>query len=194
MESAFDSLAHASATLLGLVLVALVFSYRSALSRLENLGKFRHFAKWVFAAGFTCFLYYGCCLLVSFRLSDDETSRIALIIIVAFTTLALVLFHILEIKWLGELARENWGDLKVVFIMNLLLSLLAFLVFAGLAWTALANASLDRMEELTYEAFTYALYMTSLRAVVLVGSAFWALMVLSQPPDAVSTKEEPDST
>jgi hypothetical protein len=191
MESAFDSLAHASATLLGLVLVALVFSYRSAFTRLENIGEFRHFAKWVFAAGFTCFLYYGCCLLVAFRLRDDETSRAALIIIVAFTTLALALFHVLEIKWLRELARENWDDLKIVFIMNVLLSLAAFLVFASLAWTALASSSLEHMEQLTYEAFTYALYMTSLRAVVLVGSAFWALMVLSQPPDTAGDGEEP---
>ncbi|MEW6555675.1 MAG: hypothetical protein AB1384_15510 [Actinomycetota bacterium] len=190
MESAFDSLAHASATLLGLVLVALVFSYRSALSRLENIGEFRHFAKWVFAAGFTCFLYYGCCLLVGFRLSDDETSRTALIIITAFTTLALLIFHTLEIKWLLEMAREDWGDLKVVFIMNLLLSLVAFLVFAGLAWTALASSSLGRMEQLTFEAFTYALYVTSLRAVVMVGSAFWSLMVLSQPPDRAGSDEE----
>ncbi len=193
MESAFDSLAHASATLLGLVLVALVFSYRSALSRLENIGEFRHFAKWVFAAGFTCFLYYGCCLLVGFRLSDDETSRIALIIITAFTTLALAFFHVLEIKWLHELARENWHDLRAVFIMNVLLSLAAFLVFAGLAWSALASSSMQRMEQLTFEAFTYALYITSLRAVVLVGSAFWALMVLSQPPKS-GAEEETGST
>jgi len=190
MESSFDSLAHASATLLGLVLVALVFSYRSALSRLENIGEFRHFAKWVFAAGFTCFLYYGCCLLVGFRLSDDETSRIALIMITAFTTLALLVSHALEVKWLLELARESWHDLKTVFIMNVLLSLAAFLIFAGLAWTALASSSLQHMEQLTYEAFTYALYMTSLRAVVLVGSAFWALMVLSSPRDKAGTDEE----
>jgi hypothetical protein len=188
MESAFDSLAHASATLLGLV--ALVFSYRSAFTRLENIGEFRHFAKWVFAAGFTCFLYYGCCLLVAFRLRDDETSRAALIIIVAFTTLALALFHVLEIKWLRELARENWDDLKIVFIMNVLLSLAAFLVFASLAWTALASSSLEHMEQLTYEAFTYALYMTSLRAVVLVGSSFWVLMVLSQQPDTADEGEK----
>lgn len=182
MESAFDSLAHASATLLGLVLVALVFSYRSALSRIDNFVEFRHFAKWVFAAGFTCFLYYGCCLLVGFRLSDDETSRLALILIAAFTTGTLAVSHYLELRWLREMAKENWQELRTIFAINLFLVLLSFLVFAGLAWSALANPSLERMEKLTYEAFTYALYVTSLRAVVLVGSAFWSIMVLSRPP------------
>ena len=73
MESGFSSMAGVAATLFGLVLVSLVFAYTTAISRIVSIGDFSHFALWVWAAGFSCFLYFSCCFLISFRLMEDET-------------------------------------------------------------------------------------------------------------------------
>jgi uncharacterized membrane protein YidH (DUF202 family) len=182
MESGFQSLIYASATLLGLVLVALVFAYQSALTRIESIGEFRHFAKWVFAAGFSCFVYYSCCLLVGFRLSENETSRAAMIAIVGVSTVVLAATHYLELKWASEMAREDPEELRNIYRVQFVLVLATFLVFEGLTWFALISSSIDELEKLTYTAFSYALVMASLRAVVLVGSSFWAIMILSRLP------------
>lgn len=188
MESGFQSLTYASATLLGLVLVALVFAYQSALTRIESISEFRHFAKWVFAAGFSCFIYYACCLLVGFRLSENETSRIALIIIVGIATVGLAITHYLELRWAWEMAQEDLKELRNLYKVQVWLVLMTFLVFECLSWFALVSSSLNEMEKLTYAAFTYALVMASLRAVVLVGSSFWSIMILSRLPKGTNNR------
>lgn len=180
MESGFQSLIYSSATLMGLVLVALVFAYQSALNNIENVGEFRHFAKWVFAAGFSCFVYYACCLLVGFRLSENETSRPAMISIASLVTASLIVTHYLELRWGREMAREDWEELGTVCWVQVVLVILTFLVFEVLTWVALISSSVEKLEDITYTAFSYALIMTSLRAVVLVGSSFWAIMILSR--------------
>jgi hypothetical protein len=186
MESGFQSLIYASATLLGLVLVALVFAYQSAFNRIENIGEFRHFAKWVFAAGFSCFVYYACCLLVGFRLSEDETSRTAMMVIAAVVSAVLLVSHYLELKWGLEMAREDWRELRPVYWIQSVLVVLTFLVFEVLTWTALISSSIDKLESITYTAFSYTLVLASLRAVVLVGSSFWSIMVLSRLPKGMN--------
>ena len=44
MESGFSTLAQVAATLFGLVLVSLVFAYTTAISRIDSIGDFSHFA------------------------------------------------------------------------------------------------------------------------------------------------------
>ena len=73
MESGFSALAQVAATLFGLVLVSLVFAYNTAVARIDSIGDFSHFASWVWAAGFSCFLYFSSCFLLSFRLMEHKT-------------------------------------------------------------------------------------------------------------------------
>jgi hypothetical protein len=182
MEQGFTGLIYAAATMLGLILVALVFSYQSAISRIENILEFRHFAKWTFMAGFSCFLYFSFCIVVGFRLSEDRTSHLALVIITICTSLLLIISHALELKWALEMCREDWRELRGVFWAQLVLVLLSFLVFEGIMWASFLVSSTDTMERYIFTASSYILLMTSLRAVVLVASSFWCITILSQLP------------
>ncbi len=90
MESGYSSLAGVAATLFGLVLVSLVFAYTTAISRIDSIGDFSHFASWGWAAGFSCFLYFSCCFLISFRLMEDETWLPAIVGIAMMITIFLI--------------------------------------------------------------------------------------------------------
>ena len=92
MESGFSTLATVAATLFGLVLIALAFAYTTAISRIDSIGDFSHFASWVWSAGFSCFLYFSCCFLISFRLLEDETWLPAIVGIVVAITIFFDLF------------------------------------------------------------------------------------------------------
>ncbi len=172
MEQGFTALIYASATMLGLILVALVFSYQSAITRIENILEFRHFAKWTFMAGFSCFIYYTFCLMVGFRLSEDRTSRVALFIIAAAVTIVLAISHILELKWAREMSREDWRELRGVFWVQVAFVFLSFVVFEAIIWIALVVSSTLTMERYIFTVSSYILLITSLRAVVLVACSF----------------------
>lgn len=182
MEQAFTALIYASATMLGLILVALVFAYQSAISHIENILEFRHFAKWVFAAGFSCFIYFSYCIIVGFRLSEDRASRVALMITTALISLVLVVSHYLELKWSLEMSREDWKELRWIFRVQLALVLLSFLIFEVIVWLSFVFSSTATMERYIFTASSYVLLMTSLRAVVLVASSFWSITILANLP------------
>ena len=87
MESGFSALAQVAGTLFGLVLISLIFAYSTAITRIDSIGDFSHFASWVWSAGFPCFLYFSCCFLISFRLMEDETWFPALVGIAMLITI-----------------------------------------------------------------------------------------------------------
>lgn len=178
MESGFQTIVGASATLLGLVLVALVFSYRSAITLIEKIGDFRHFARWVWTSGFCCFLYFSCCLLTGFRLMEDETSRLVLAIIFAFFSGILLVMHVLEVLWLGEMARGRWGEFRVIFLIQAVLAAIMYLFFLILVWRAFSFSTLHEFERDIFAALTYTLFFAAFRAVVLVGLSFWSITLL----------------
>ncbi|MGA3208816.1 MAG: hypothetical protein ABSE05_13465 [Syntrophales bacterium] len=107
MESGFSALAQVAGPLFGLVLVSLVFAYTTAITRIDSIGNFSHFASWVWSAGFSCFLYFSCCFLISFRLMEDETWLPALVGIVAAITLFLIISHYKELYWLRIMILED---------------------------------------------------------------------------------------
>ena len=115
MESGFSALAQVAATLFGLVLVALVFAYNTAISRIDSIGDFSHFASWVWAAGFSCFLYFSCCFLISFRLMEDKTWVPALAGIVAANTLFLIVSHYKELYWLRVMILEDRAKFRGLY-------------------------------------------------------------------------------
>jgi hypothetical protein len=72
MQSGFSALAQVSGPLFGFVLLSLVFAYTTAIARIYSIGNFSYLASWIWAAGFSCFLYLSCCFLVSFRLMESD--------------------------------------------------------------------------------------------------------------------------
>ncbi len=180
LQHAYNAIVAASATLLGLVLVALVFAYRSAINLIDRVADFRHFAKWVGAAGFACFLYFSYCFLVAFRLMEVETTRVPLYVITGIATLLLLAVQYLEAKSLVEMARDTGGAFRgLVWVQGAVMALV-FIAFEAMTWIAITRGSDESMEKLLYNALTYVLFLAALRAVVLVAASYWAIMLMHQ--------------
>ncbi len=178
MESGFSALAQVAATLFGLVLVSLVFAYTTAISRIDSIGDFSHFASWVWAAGFSCFLYFSCCFLISFRLMEDETWRPALVGIVMANTIFLILSHYKEIRWLRIMILEDRAKFRRLYWTQTTLPVIIFIFFQVTIWRALMQTSVKSLEGAMYSALTYTLFLAALRAVILVGASFSAIVTL----------------
>ena len=178
MESGFSALAQVAGTLFGLVLISLVFAYTTAISRIDSIGDFSHFASWVWAAGFSCFLYFSCCFLISFRLMEDETWVPALVGIVAANTLVLLWSHYKELHWLRVMTLEDRIQFKTLYWTQAVLPLIIFLFFQVMIWRALLQPSVQSLERSMYSALTYTLFFAALRAVILVGASFSAIVIL----------------
>jgi len=178
MESGFASLAGVAATLFGLVLVSLVFAYSTAISRIESIGDFSHFASWVWAAGFSCFLYFSCCFLISFRLMEDKTWIPAIEGIVTVITIALVFSLYKELRWLRVMTLEDRAKFKGLFWTQSLLPIMIFIFFQVMIWIAVMQPSIRYLEPAMYTALTYTLFFAALRSVILVGASFSAIVTL----------------
>jgi hypothetical protein len=178
MESGFSSLAQVAATLFGLVLVSLVFAYTTAITRIDSIGDFSHFASWVWAAGFSCFLYFSCCFLISFRLMEDETWVPALVVIVALNTLFLIISHYKELNWLRIMVREDRAKFKGLYWTQAALPVIIFIFFQFTIWRSIMKSSIKSLELGMYTALTYTLFLAALRSVILVGASFSAIVIL----------------
>jgi hypothetical protein len=178
MESGFSALAQVAATLFGLVLVSLVFAYTTAITRIDTIGDFSHFASWVWAAGFSCFLYFSCCFLISFRLMEDETWVPALVGIAVTNTLFLIVSHYKELYWLRVMILEDRKKFRGVYWTQATLPVIIFIFFQVMIWRALMQPSVKYLESAMYTALTYTLFLAALRAVILVGASFSAIVIL----------------
>ncbi len=178
MESGFSTLATIAATLFGMVLVSLVFAFTTAISRIDSIAKFSHFASWVWAAGFSSFLYFSCCFLIAFRLMEDETWIPALIGIVICITIFLMILHVLELISFRIMIKGIGLRFLRLYWVESCIPVLIFIFFEIMIWRALSQSSLMLLERAMYTALTYTLYLAALRAVVLVGSSFWSIVAL----------------
>jgi hypothetical protein len=178
MESGFSALAQVAATLFGLVLVSLVFAYNTAIARIDSIGDFSHFASWVWAAGFSCFLYFSCCFLLSFRLMEDKTWVPALAGIVIANTIFLIISHYKEIHWLRIMVTEDPIKFRGLFWSQMILPFIIFIFFQVSIWKALIQPSEKSLEWSIYNALTYTLFLAAMRAVILVGASFSAIVIL----------------
>lgn len=167
MESGFSALAQVAATLFGLVLVSLVFAYTTAIARIDRIGDFSHFASWVWAAGFSCFLYFSCCFLISFRLMEDETWIPALVVIVALNSLLLIVSHYKELYWLRVMILEDRQKFRGLYWTQAALPVMICLFFQVTIWRAVMQSSAKALEGTMYTALTYTLFFAALRAVIL---------------------------
>jgi len=178
MEAGFSALAQVAGTLFGLVLISLVFAYSMAITRIDSISDFSHFASWVWAAGFSCFLYFSCCFLIAFRLMEDETWRLALVGITGVITFLLIFSHYRELKWLRTMIQEDHDNFRRVKRTQIISCIVIFTFFEVMIWRALIRPSAPSLELAMYSALTYTLFFASLRAVLLVGDSFAAIVVL----------------
>ncbi|MGV8059170.1 MAG: hypothetical protein AB2L12_14290 [Smithellaceae bacterium] len=178
MESGFSALAQVAATLFGLVLVSLVFAYTTAIARIDSIGDFSHFASWVWAAGFSCFLYFSCCFLLSFRLMEDKTWVPALEAIVVAITIFLIISLYKETHWLRIMVLEDSVKFRGLFWSQVILPFIIFIFFQLSIWKALTQSSEKSLEWDIYNALTYTLFFAAMRAVILVGASFSAIIIL----------------
>ena len=178
MESGFSSLAQVAATLFGLVLVSLVFAYTTAITRIDSLGDFSHFASWVWAAGFSCFLYFSCCFLISFRLMENKTSVPALAGIAVLITLLLIVSLYKELHCLRIMVLEDIAKFKRLYWTQTALPVIIFIYFQIMIWKSIMKASTKSLEWAMYTALTYTLFLAAMRSVILVGSSFSAIVIL----------------
>jgi len=106
MQHAFTALGKASASLFGLVLIALVFALRSAFSTLEEPEDFHEYSNWISMAGVATFLYFGFCFVVAFRLLEDATSTPEVVLITAIFTVLVIAAHGGEMLMLQRLVSR----------------------------------------------------------------------------------------
>jgi hypothetical protein len=177
MQGSFAALAKASASLFGLILVALVFALRSALTTLEEPDDFMEYADWVSMAGIATFLYFGFCFLAAFRLLEDATSTSELVLLATLFTVLIVATHAAELLMLRRLCGR-FGECKTLGIVQVCL-ISALLVFSEVAvWLALSGTTAATVDHKVYLAVTWILFAASVRAVALVGTGFWALSLM----------------
>ena len=180
MEQGYASIITAASTLLGLVLVALVFALSSAISRIGSIGDFRHFARWIWFTALGCFLYFTYCIIISFRLRENESSRGVLLAISIAITVLLVASHLFEAWYLYQMSSIDLRRFRNLFILQIAFDLLILVVFVVFVWLALSQPLLRELKQNLYTTLTYLLVLASLRAVVLVGSSFWGIMLLQE--------------
>lgn len=177
MQHAYTALGKASASLFGLVLVALVFALRSAFSTLEDSRDFHEYSNWVSMAGVATFLYFGFCFLVAFRLLESETSTPELLIMTAVFTVLLAIAHGGEFYTLGNMVRRFPECGKLLWVqVGSVVALLT--VTETLMWLAMAGVNDANVDHKVYLASSWILFAAAVRAVALVGSGFWALSVM----------------
>jgi hypothetical protein len=164
MELGFSALAEVAATLFGLVMVSLVFAYNTAISRIDSLGDFSHFASWVWAAGFSCFLYFSCCFLISFRLLEDETWVPVLAGIAAVITLLLIVSLYKELHWLRIMTLEDHSEFRGLYWTQATLPIIIFIFFQIMIWRAIMRLSIKSLESAIYTALTYTLFFAALQS------------------------------
>ena len=178
MESGFSAMAEVAATLFGLVMVSLIFAYNTAISRIDSIGDFSHFASWVWAAGFSCFIYFSCCFLISFRLMEDETWIPAIVGIVVANTILLFVSHYKELHWLSIMTLEDRSKFRGLYRTQATLPIIIFIFFQIMIWRAVMRLSIKSFESAMYTALTYTLFLAAMRAVILVGASFSAIVTL----------------
>ncbi len=180
MAEGFSTLATASATLLGLVLVAIIFAYRSTFTRLDRIADSRELARWIWTSGFSCFMYFGACLLIAFRMMDKAVGKPTLVAVLALFSAALLVSHVFETYYLHSMARYNPAGFRGLVAVQDTLIAVVLVVFEVLAWLAVFKASPAAFELELYTALTYTLFLASFRSVALVVFSFRAITILEQ--------------
>ncbi len=177
MGKGFSEIAAASAVLFGLVLVAIEFAFNSAVSKAGKIRELRDFAWWVWSTGFYCCLCYMYCFLVSMHLLRGKYSYAALVIITAVASALMVAAKVVEILYMYRMSRTDWKSFRKLFIADTVIALVVFPAVIAMIWIAVSGNQGDAQKyEMLFTALKYLLVVVSLRAIVLIGFSFQAII------------------
>lgn len=109
---------------------------------------------------------------------EDETWVPALIGIVAANTLLLIIAHYKELRWLRIMILEDRTKFRRLYWTQAALPIIIFIFFQVMIWRAIIQPSIKSLERAMYTALTYTIFLAALRAVVLVGASFSAIVIL----------------
>lgn len=180
----FSAIVSASASLFGLVLVAVTFGYRTAINKLEDVSQFKHFATWLWAAGLGCGIYYSYCFLIAVHMLRSTYTQSRLVLIIGLTSALLLSVHIVETVWFKRMGNADPAAFKWMNYSQGAVVLALFAIFTVLNWRAVfAGSGIVRYNELL-AAIAFTLIASSIRAVFLVGFAFYSILLLHTSEEA----------
>ena len=179
MESGYNAIAHASAVLFGLIIVALEFAYSSALSRIEDLDDTRLYVWWVWSAGFNTCLYYIYCFVISIHLLRTRYSFTTLFVLTLVFSIAMIISKTFDIWFLHRMAKLDWTRFRRIFWIDVIISVVVSPAVFFLVWMAVFSdgGDLDRYR-MMYIALKYILVLASVRAVLLIALSFLSVINL----------------
>jgi hypothetical protein len=178
VHTGFSATMMSAAALFGLVLIALTFGYRAAVDRVENIGDFRHFGVWMWSSGLTCCVYYAYCMLIPAHLMVTDYSKIRLVVWIITSCVFILAGHAVETRALFRVGHEDWDAFKRVFAAQTTTVVIVFAGFLTLNLYAVSQTSKISMFDELLVALAFTLVLISIRAVLLVATSFYAIMLL----------------
>jgi ribosomal protein L40E len=178
VHTGFAATMMSAAALFGLVLIALTFGYRAAVDRVENMGDFRHFGVWMWSSGLTCCVYYAYCMLIPAHLMVTDYSKARLVVWIIASCIFILAGHIIETRSLFRMGHEDWSAFKRVFTAQTTTVVIVLASFLTLNLYAVSRATKISMFDELLVALAFTLVLASIRAVLLVATSFYAIMLL----------------
>jgi hypothetical protein len=99
-------------------------------------------------------------------------------LVFAYTTAISRIDSIGELRWLRMMTLEDRVKFKGLYWTQTALPIIIFLFFQVTIWRALIQPSVNSLEWAMYTALTYSVFLAALRAVILVGASFSAIVIL----------------
>jgi hypothetical protein len=109
---------------------------------------------------------------------EDETWVPAIAGIAIVITLLLIVSLSKELHWLRIMTLEDRSKFRGFYWIQATLPIIIFIFFQVTIWRALMRLSIKSLESAIYTALTYTLFFAAMRAVILVGASFSAIVKL----------------
>jgi hypothetical protein len=109
---------------------------------------------------------------------EDETWIPAIVGIVVANTILLFVSHYKELHWLSIMTLEDRSKFRGLYRTQATLPIIIFIFFQIMIWRAIMRLSIKSFESAMYTALTYTLFLAAMRAVILVGASFSAIVTL----------------
>lgn len=132
------------------------------------------------------------CFLVSMHLIRGEYSYATLVIITAVASALMIAAKVVEILYMYRMSRTDWKDFRKLFIADTVIALVVFPAVITMTWIAvLGNQGDVKKYEMLFTALKYLLVVVSIRAVVLIGLAFQAIINFEHLAQVVGIRDCP---
>ena len=109
---------------------------------------------------------------------EDETWVPAIVGIVVAITLLLIVSLYKQLHWLRIMTLEDRSEFRGLYWTQTILPIIIFIFFQIMIWRAIMRLSVKSFESTMYTALTYTLFFAAMRAVILVGASFSAIVKL----------------